>query len=90
MTIFPPVLFALGGLAAVLTIWRTLSSALPAIKSLREQLASEGKTAIHVTTRDMREHGKCAPARKARQRRHIQPKPVTHRLHQYPWRANAA
>lgn len=90
MTIFSTLLiaalFALGGVVALATIWTTLRSALPAIRALRRDLSAElDGHAIHVATLDTR-----TPCRPARSRRHMQPKPVTHRLHQYPHRVHAA
>jgi hypothetical protein len=91
MTIVPTVLFLLAAIAATATIWTSVKSALPAIRSLRLQLADalEDRT-IHVATRNTRTAIEAESRRAARRRRRAHPKPVTHRLHHFPHRAHAA
>jgi len=93
MNIVSPALFTLAALAATLTIWKSLSAALPAFRSLRAQLAlEEADRVVHVATLDTRlTRAEEQEARAARPRRRLlQPKPVTHRLHHFPHRAHAA
>ncbi len=86
MTIVASFLFAFAGIASLVTIWKTLATALPAVRTLHRDLSAEmNGHAIHVATLDTREG-----RRPARPRRHLQPKPVTHRLHQYPHHVHAA
>lgn len=86
MTIVSSFLFAFAGIAAIATIWKTLTAALPVISALHRDLATElDGHAISVTTLDTRE-----VRRPARPRRRLQAKPVTHRLHQYPHHTHAA
>jgi hypothetical protein len=93
MNIVSPALFTLAALAAALTIWKSMTAALPAFSSLRAQLAQEeADRVIHVATLDTRmTRAEEQEARAARPRRRLlQPKPVTHRLHHFPHRAHAA
>jgi hypothetical protein len=94
MSIVPPILFSIAALAAVLTIWKSAMSALPIVRTLRRQLAEASQErVIHVASLDLRTSIE-PPAEARRQtvcaRRHACPKPVTHRLHQFPHRTHAA
>lgn len=92
MAIVPTVLFAIAAVAAAMTIWKSISAALPAIHTLRAQLAEASRDhMIHVATLETRlleQEEDHHPV--TRSRRHPRPKPVTHRLHQFPHRAHAA
>ncbi|WP_159982490.1 MULTISPECIES: hypothetical protein [unclassified Novosphingobium] len=89
MSIAPSVLFSFAALAAILTIWKNIVAALPAIRGLRAELSDDGD--IHVTTLETRSLApNSAEARSPRSRRHQHPKPITHRLHHFPHPARAA
>ena len=92
MSIATPALFSIAALAALLSIWKSAVAALPVIRALRAQLAETSQPPlVHVATLDTRSLIiEEAAARSARLRRHMRPKPVTHRLHQFPHRAHAA
>jgi HAMP domain-containing protein len=91
MAIVSQILFAIAACAAVLTIWKSVGAALPAIRALRTEIAAATVDhAIHVATLDTRTALAEERPRPARARRHPHPKPVTHRLHHFPHRAHAA
>ncbi|HUD94183.1 hypothetical protein [Sphingobium sp.] len=95
MSILPFALFSLAVVAAALTIWKSLSVALPLLRTLRGQLnETPEERSIHVTTLDLRSPPLGAPVETRRAhplaRHHRRPKPVTHRLHQFPHRTTAA
>lgn len=87
MNIVASLLFVLAAAAAAVTIRASIAAALPSIRGLRRALAEgAGESRLHVSTLDTRAAGR----QSRRPRRLHQPKPVTHRLHQYPHRAHAA
>ncbi|MFC0205399.1 hypothetical protein [Novosphingobium soli] len=91
MTIVPPALFLLAALAALITIWRSASTALPAIRSLRRQLAAEDQHIIEVRCIETRACSTEVGAQhRSRIRRPAAPQPITHRLYQFPHRSHAA
>ncbi|HUD29479.1 MAG TPA: hypothetical protein VMQ93_11455 [Novosphingobium sp.] len=94
MSILPSALFSLAAVAAALTIWKSLSVALPLLRTLRVQLnETPEERSIHVSTLDLRSPlGAPVETRRAHPlaRHHRRPKPVTHRLHQFPHRTTAA
>jgi predicted secreted protein len=89
MTTLASILFALAAAAAVLTIWKSLTAALPAIRALHATLSDNASPpVIHVRTLPTRTEVQTRTSR--RHRRTQRPKPVTHRLHQYPHRTHVA
>ncbi|AXB77154.1 hypothetical protein [Novosphingobium sp. P6W] len=92
MSIATPALFTIATIAAFLTIWKSVAAALPAIRALRAQLAEASQVPlVQVATLNTRSSIiEETAVRSARLRRHLHPKPVTHRLHQFPHRAHAA
>jgi hypothetical protein len=79
-----PVLFTIAALAAAFVIRRSLVEALPVIARLRAELAIENAgRPITMTTLDTRDHDVGEIEEPLRHRRHLQPKPVTHRLHHF-------
>ncbi|KQM19503.1 hypothetical protein ASE49_04555 [Novosphingobium sp. Leaf2] len=92
MTVITPLLFIIAACAAGFTIWKSIAPAIAAIRDLRAQLAmSDAEQIVHVGTSLTRERSEVKSAeRRPRALRHPQPKPVIHRLHQYPHHAHAA
>lgn len=93
MSVVPVIIFTIAAIAASYAIWSNLRSALPAIMSLRHQLAEMPSVhCIHMNTLDPRFDSAAANKTAAhRQRRRVlRPKPVTHRLHHYPRPAHVA
>ncbi|MFT4055031.1 MAG: hypothetical protein QM681_11040 [Novosphingobium sp.] len=88
MTILASVLFAFAAVAAMLTLWKSLAGALPAIRAIHAALSDgEARPLIHVKTLQTRTEPKIRSPRRPRRQQH--PKPVTHRLHHYPHRTHA-
>ncbi|AOR75523.1 hypothetical protein QUC32_14305 [Novosphingobium resinovorum] len=88
MTIIASILFSLAAAAAALTIWKSLTTALPAVRAMHAALCdSAAPPPIHAKTLQTRTDGKVRSLR--RPRRQLHPKPVTHRLHHYPHRNHA-
>lgn len=88
MTTIVSVLFALAAAAAALTIWKSLTASLPTIRMLHAMRSDNGSPPIiHVRTLQTRTESQ---ARTSRRRRNQHPKPVVHRLHQYPHRTHVA
>lgn len=81
MTFIPPAIFALAITVAMFVIWKTLRSALPAIRSLK----NEWRDALRVEKEPAREASRISvrPRKVHRPRRRLQPKPITHRLHHF-------
>lgn len=94
MSVVPPLLFTLAAFTALVTIWISLKSALPAIARLRTELA-EARTVHEITihTMDPRAGAELdidALPLPRHMRRRLRPKPVTHRLHHYARAARSA
>ena len=94
MSVIPPLLFTLAAFTALVTIWISLKSALPAIARLRFELA-EAPT-VHefiIQTMDPRAEAEFeidALPLPRHMRRRLRPKPITHRLHHYARTARSA
>lgn len=94
MSVVPPLLFTLAAFTALVTIWISLKSALPAIARLRTELA-EARTVHEITihTMDPRAGAELdidALPLPRHMRRRLRPKPITHRLHHYARTARSA
>jgi hypothetical protein len=92
MSVALPILFALTGLAAALTIWHAVAANIRPIVDLKRRMAlPDAGAEIFVTLRDQdfgADDG--ALARQRRARHAARPKPITHRLHQFARSRSAA
>lgn len=93
MNVLVPALFAFAGFAAIWAMSSSLKSALPAIRLLRRR-QREAMMGVPVTVRKLPTRAvpdDVGPRRSETAcRRGARPKPVTHRLHRFPHRIDAA
>lgn len=92
MSIIPPLLFAIAALAAFVSIWTSVRTALPAIAQLRLLLADAAiDRAIIVHIGRLHDAGgPGTPAPQPAGRRRLRPKLTTHRLHHFARAFHAA
>lgn len=91
MSIVYPALFIVAAFLAIVTIWKSIASAMPAIQRMRTQLTDTTLDySIEVTTIYTRTAETETQARSVKTRRGSRPEPITHRLHHFPNCAHAA
>lgn len=83
MKFIPPAIFAIALTVALIVIWKTIQAALPAIRSLRSQLRGDEAFALSPSGQPVQASMTLRKAALDRPRRHLKPKPVTHRLHHF-------
>lgn len=85
-----PILFTFAAIAAIMAIGHSVRTALPALRMIRTQFADGEEYDMIVSTLETRDPERSVVSVPVRHRGKLRPKPVTHRLHQFPRATQAA